>query len=432
MEGFMSLTVSKEKSFELKKHINAIHCSNDLTLVQRKLFNALLFNAYSELLYKQRFSIKVKELSLLIGYNSHDYGKLKKALLGLMTIAIEWNVIDNSTGKEKQWQASSVLASADLSNGLCTYEYSQVLKELLYQPEIYGCIDMELISKFQSSYGLALYENCIRYQRIPHTPWFNIDIFRKLMGVMGNKYTAFCDFKKRVIGIAVDEVNSISPISIFPEIERHNQKVTRIRFKLNKRTTSTENNSLPLQFDDDLIRNLSTTFGLSPQIINELSAAYDPMYIKEKMQLIMQSSAFQAGKIRGLAGYLMDALKLDYKASRSSQAVVNEQRVIKENKEREQKELDEKRKERYSKYFNTKIESFLSSLSEEEYQKLMCDFEHFIKNENKFIQAWYAKEKLEHPGAKACFDRFLCTTRQNDLGQILSYDDFLLLISENH
>ena len=44
---------------------------------------------------------KGKELHKLIGYNSKDTGKLKDALLGLITIAIEWNVIDCATGQEK-------------------------------------------------------------------------------------------------------------------------------------------------------------------------------------------------------------------------------------------------------------------------------------------------------------------------------------------
>lgn len=96
-----SLALNNNKSLELKKHVNAIHCTNNLTLVQRKLFNALLFNAYPELPYKQQFKIKGKDLYKLIGYNSKDTAKLKEALFGLISIAIEWNVIDCSTGKEK-------------------------------------------------------------------------------------------------------------------------------------------------------------------------------------------------------------------------------------------------------------------------------------------------------------------------------------------
>ena len=46
----MSQVTKNSRELELKKHINAIHCTNNLSLLQRKLFNALLFNAYPNLL----------------------------------------------------------------------------------------------------------------------------------------------------------------------------------------------------------------------------------------------------------------------------------------------------------------------------------------------------------------------------------------------
>lgn len=83
----------------LKKHVNTIHCSNDLTLVQRKLFNALLFNAYHEMQEKLQYEISVKKLCELIGYASRDYKKLKKSIMDLITTAIEWNVIEDKDRK---------------------------------------------------------------------------------------------------------------------------------------------------------------------------------------------------------------------------------------------------------------------------------------------------------------------------------------------
>ena len=268
------------KNIELKKHVNAIHCSNNLTLVQRKLFNALLFNAYPNLPHKQTFEIKGKDLYKLIGYNSKDTGKLKDALLGLITIAIEWNVIDCSSGQEKKWKASSILASAELSNGICSYEYSQVMRDFLYQPEIYGKINIELVSQFKSGYGLALYENCIRYKGLTQTPWFPIDVFRKLMGVYDDKYQAFKDFKKRVLDVGVTEVNSISPIKVIPEIERVNQKVVKIRFILAK---SIDYISMVLAeniIDDELNRILIDTFVFSDVMVDEVFSKYEQKYIR--------------------------------------------------------------------------------------------------------------------------------------------------------
>lgn len=423
-----NVALKNNKPLELKKHVNAIHCSNNLTLVQRKLFNALLFNAYPDLPHKQTFEIKGKDLYRLIGYNSKDTGKLKDALLGLITIAIEWNVIDCSTGQEKKWKASSILASAELSGGTCSYEYSQVMRDLLYQPEIYGKINIELVSQFKSGYGLALYENCIRYKGLAQTPWFPIEAFRKLMGVFDDKYRAFKDFKKRVLDIGVNEVNSISPIRIVPEIERVNQKVTKIRFKLAKAI-----DDIPRLSNEDIINNelskvLIDTFGFSQVMVEEAFAKYEKDYIQEKIEVIIQSESFLAGKIRGLAGYLIEALKKDYKLSKSSKAIVDDRRKIKEAKEKDKKQKEEAATAKYNAYISKKINTYITSLTPDQHNDLMNEFDVYIKNQSSLLVNWYRKHSLEHPAVKASFNGYIKEMKKEYLGALLSMDELIELM----
>ncbi len=415
------------KNIELKKHVNAIHCSNNLTLVQRKLFNALLFNAYPNLPHKQTFEIKGKDLYKLIGYNSKDTGKLKDALLGLITIAIEWNVIDCSNGQEKKWKASSILASAELSNGICSYEYSQVMRDFLYQPEIYGKINIELVSQFKSGYGLALYENCIRYKGLTQTPWFPIDVFRKLMGVYDDKYPAFKDFKKRVLDVGVTEVNSISPIKVIPEIERVNQKVVKIRFILTK---SIDHISMVLaeNIDDELNRILIDTFGFSDGMVDEVFSKYEQNYIREKIEIIIQSENFVGGKIRGLAGYLTEALKKDYKPSRSSKILVDERRKIKEQKENDKIQKEKDASEKYKAYITKKINGYMASLTSEQHQQLMDEFDEHMKFQNSTTLNFYRKYGLDHPAVKASFNNYIKEKKKENIGSLLSMDELLELL----
>lgn len=415
---------TKEEKIELKKHINAIHCANNLTLVQRKLFNALLFNAYSDLPHKQRFAIQIRELCRLIGYYSNDYAKLKHALLGLITLAIEWDVIDHTQEDVKKWQASSILASAELANGNCIYEYSHVLKELLYRPEVYGRIDIRVVSKFKSGYGLALYENCIRYQGLNHTPWFTIEVFRKLMGVLGDKYDVFKDFKKRVINIAVTEVNALAPIKLFPEIERKNQQVTRIRFKLNQVVIKDQAVPIKPLIDQELTRLLSTTFNFSQSMIDDVLSKYDENYIKEKVQLIIKSDAFLSGRIRGLAGYLTEALKKDYKVSKSSQIIVNELKDRQEAEKKASRLREEGRIERYSSYIAKKVNAFISSFTKKQHERLTEEFEGYLKQQNRLIQTWYKEKGVEHVAIKGLLNNFIKDTYREQLGKTLSYEEF--------
>lgn len=419
---------------ELKKHVNAIHCSNNLTLVQRKLFNALLFNAYPDLPHKQRFEIKSKDLCKLIGYNSNDIKSLKQALLGLMKIAIEWNVIGSSVNDKEEWRASAILASAELFDGVCIYEYSKIMKDLLYHPDIYGRIDIGLISRFKSSYGLALYENCIRYSGLPQTPWFPIDVFRKLMGVFDNKYNDFRNFKRRVINIAIKEVNGISPISAHPEIERVNQRAVKIRFKLSKNNQSLPH-VLPILNSDKgrLMDTLSEIFGLSTEISTEICVQYGEKCVLDKIEMILHSEAFKGGKIKNLAGYLIKALKENYTPSKSSKIIIDKQRRNREEEKNEKNKLEKKRAERYRAYFTKKIKTYLDLLTKVGYEKLTHDFVIYIKAQNNtMLSNWYKEYGLEDSRVKACFYQFIKDNRKNEVGDLLSMEEFINLVCENN
>src|SRR5687768_3182250 len=99
---------NKESKKELKKHAATIHCSNTLSLLQRKISNALLYHAYKELMLKDEHEITVKQLCRLINYQGNNHAAIREALKGLLSTVIEWNLIDNETGAEN-WTASSII-----------------------------------------------------------------------------------------------------------------------------------------------------------------------------------------------------------------------------------------------------------------------------------------------------------------------------------
>ncbi len=415
------------KDFELKKHINAVHCSNNLTLVQRKLVNALLFNAYPELPTKTVFQIKAQRLCELIGYNSNDHAKLKKALRGLMSIVIEWNVTDPETGKENSWKASSIISAAKLENGECRYEYSSVMREFLYKPEMYARLNMKTIARFKSGYSLALYENCIRYQGLPRTPWFPIDTFRKLMGVFEDKYREFYDLNAKVIKVAVKELNAISPIKVVPEFEKMSRKVTHIRFNLSRHG---EQCGMGADIDKSLIERLSDDFQLKKGQISELLEKHEESYIKEKVGIILDSESFRSGAIRDLAAYLIDALRKDYKHSKSSKKLIaerrSEQKKVESDRTLKAKGLDA----RYNAYISKKIKFFITSLAEPEKKELLKAFEQYIKEQGGWNVKWFKKHGLEHPAIKSLLNKFIRETQKASLGTLLEFEEYFELLQE--
>lgn len=309
----MTLT---HNNFHLKKHVAAIHSANKLSLVQRKIANALLFNAYNELAEKQEHQIHIRTLSELIGYNSNELNAIKRALVSLISSVVEWNLIDKErVDSAGVWNASAIISDASIDGPVCTYSYSNKMRQLLFRPEIYGRLNMHIQAKFKSSYGLVLYENCARYQNVHETPWFDMMVFRKLMGVDENKYPVFKDFRKRVIDIAIKEVNEHSGMNVGYLLKKVGRKPVAIKFQVGSIEVKAQPQLPAVQSESLLETRLQSEFGFSSQ--QALSAIHDfgEKYIEEKIAIIKKSSSYKKRTIQHLAGYLQSALVKDYQPS---------------------------------------------------------------------------------------------------------------------
>lgn len=226
---------------EVKKHVAAIHTSGELGLVERKLVNILLLNAFDTLATARQHRLPTKMLMAMLGWSEgDDTVHLKKALLRIVTTPVEFNLMEeNEPAKKPRWTATALLASADLVNGFCEYEYSTRLAEELADPDVYAIINVGIQRQFKSGYALTLYENCLRFRRTGSTGWMTLDIFRKLMGATASTYDDFRRLSELVIKKAEAEVNALSDIRIKAEYERKGRKVTRIRFSVEEKEQQT-------------------------------------------------------------------------------------------------------------------------------------------------------------------------------------------------
>lgn len=412
----------QKKNLELKKHVATIHSSNKLSLLQRKIANALLFNAYEDLLEKEEHVIHIRDLCELVGYSSNDYKTIKKSLVNLLSTVIEWNLIDgNKVDSNGVWNASSIISDASIDGPICTYSYSNKMKKLLYHPELYGRLNMAVQAQFQSSYGLALYENCIRYQNIGQTPWLDIVKFRRLMGVEDGKYKIFRDFKARVLDTAIAEVNKYSPITLEPCLRKQNRQVVAIQFLIKK---SAQQYSIELEQPPiELSALLKEKFGLSKKQITDMLSAYSEEYIQQKISLIETSQSYVNGKIKNLAKYLISAITDDYQATKSNapKEKVNLESYFDHKK---QKEIDQTNTEKYRRYQNKQIVENFGKIAKNEQNKLLSEFEKFLGVKSIYANI-YHREGLANPLIQDQLCNFIKQKQHKLLEKIMSYDDYL-------
>jgi hypothetical protein len=131
---------------------------------------------------------------------------------------------------ENPWGVTTMLSAAEVRDGVCTYEYSRTLSQKLANPEVYLLINLGMQKQFNSGYGLALWENCLRFKGTGSTGWVTVEKWRKLLGADAASYEEFKRFNGEVIKPAVLEVNSVSNIIIEPEYFRERRKITKIKF----------------------------------------------------------------------------------------------------------------------------------------------------------------------------------------------------------
>ena len=431
---------NKSGMHEIKKHAATIHCSNSLSLLQRKISNALLYHAYKELMLKDEHEINIKQLCNLISYSGNNTSVIKDALKGLLSTVIEWNLVNDTTGKE-DWTASSILASVSLQGPVCLFAYSPRMKQLLHSPSMFGKINLFIQSRFKSSYGLALYENCIRYRGLPHTKWFEMDLFRKLMGVPAGQYMVFRDFKRRVLDKSIEEVNTYADMVVEPEIYREGRQVVKIRFCMKERPKKArlgaDANSAQLEEGVDgqsltasvsLKTKLVNQYGMLPDQCDQLLIEFDENFIVEKMTMIESSPNYQQGRVQNLAAYLVSALKNNYQSPKSSAEKLIERRQ-KAADDKKQKRMEEQFRDEYIQYRDGMIDRALADLSPADKKFL---FDNFYRDAEKTITTIlklqrnrYNKETvIDSPQVRALLRQFALQELSDLRDAILTFEQF--------
>ena len=295
----------------LKKHVAAIHTDGHLSLLQRKLSNVLLLNAYDALMTQAEHEIDEKTLCVMLGYDSNDRKPLKSALKALASVHAEWNILGDNQ-EEVEWGVSSLLSHAVLSKGRCRYGYSPALAEKLYNPAIYASINMSVQRKFRSGYALALYENCYRFKNVGSTGWWPVKTFRRLLGVADSDYySQFKHLNAKIIKPTVAEINKVSDITITPEFRRKGRSVADVRFLI------APNAQMPLidMNDDGAIKGTTVyarlkAAGISHRLAESWIRAHGEAYVAAKLDMV--DAKAKSGSVTSISGYLTSAIRDDY------------------------------------------------------------------------------------------------------------------------
>jgi hypothetical protein len=247
--GYRKLT-----NYEVPKHLAAIHISNRLSFLERKVSNVLLRNAWSDLLDQEAHTILISDLADAVGFDSKNTAVIKDALRQLVNATIEWNILGQD--KKHRWRASGILGSVGIDDdtGICEYTYPKHLRELFRNPNIFARLNLIIQRQFDSKYSLALWEYATGQIALSGvtsesmlTPWVDLDDLHKLLGSCDSQYPErYKKFNQDILKPAISEVNRVSDIEITnTEQKREKRKIVALRFEIN----SKDSYQLPLDLD---------------------------------------------------------------------------------------------------------------------------------------------------------------------------------------
>ena len=335
---------------EVIKASPAIQIQSKISLLQRRAWNVLLANAYNELPDKEIHSVSVVELAAKLGFGDGNQEYLKEMLRSLRSCEVEWNLLNKDN--KQVWGIAGLLASVEIEEGICSYEFPKPLRLKLHNPRVYAKLNLRLQNRFRSRYALVLWEVCFDYfdtdRDQGETPFIPLEVFKGLMGLEKDEYPIFKELNRNVIKPAIKEINDLTDYHVEIEQKRLGRRIGELKFRI------TKVKQIPIQeslFPD--IENLppvavelvqaeidrkvaleiaeQTWDFVNPEKFPELGTYPNFMtYVAEKIEI-----SRHAAEVKNRGGFIVEAIRENYQNSE-----VQKTRQLRAEKARE-KELED-------------------------------------------------------------------------------------------
>ena len=387
---------------EVIKASPAIQIQSRISLLQRRAWNVLLANAYNELSYKDMHQVSVAELAKKLGFDSNNQDYLKETLEALVDCTVKWNLLNKDN--KQVWGVASLLGSAEIENGICTYSFTAHLRLKLHNPRIYAKLNLRLQNRFKSQYALVLWELCFDYfdtdRDQGETPFIPLETFKELIGLEADEYPVFGFLNRDVIKPAIKEINDITNYLVEVEQKRLGRKIAELKFRITKVKQLPVQESLFPDIENlppvaveliqaEIDRKVALRIAaaewdfVNPQKLSPPGTYPDFLgYVGEKIEMSLSAAA-----MKNRAGYIVEAIRENYHDPEIQKA-----REMRAEKAKE-KELEDLTTE-----FNAKQRNILRQVVHAE--------PHLVELAAERIQSYIVRQRLaEQPSAITAYQK---------------------------
>ena len=387
---------------EVIKASPAIQIQSRISLLQRRAWNVLLANAYNELPDKDIHSVSMAELAAKLGFGDGNQEYLKEMLRSLRSCEVEWNLLNKDN--KQVWGIAGLLASVEIEEGICSYEFPKPLRLKLHNPRVYAKLNLRLQNQFRSRYALVLWEICFDYfdtdRDQGETPFIPLEVFKGLMGLEKDEYPVFKVLNRDLIKPAIKEINDLTDYHVEVEHKRLGRRIGELKFRITKVKQFPVQESLfpdvenlsPVAVEliqTDIDRKVAQKIAdqewdfVNPEKLPEPGTYRDfAAYVAEKIEV-----SLHAAEIKNRGGFIIEAIRENYQNSEVQKA-----REIRAEKAKE-KELEDLTAE-----FRVKRDNIIR-------QAVHAD-PGLVERAAKHIHSYIVRERLvEHPSAMEAYQK---------------------------
>ena len=214
------------------------------------------------------------------------YKALKSAANGLFESYFGYDYIHEKTGKPAhrvvRWaQAVSYIETA----GMIELQFTDAVIPLITRlSEQYTEYDLKQVSELQSEYAIRLYELMMQWKAIGKTNKIPLAEFRTKLGVEPEQYKKMCNFKARVLDLAISQINDFTDVTATYEQHKSGRAVTGFTFKF-KMKKNEEKTTANIESDNS---DRSTIEGLNDKQLGRI--ARNPSFIADYNHLVSSTS----------------------------------------------------------------------------------------------------------------------------------------------
>lgn len=174
------------------------------------------------------------------------YEALQAACDNLFERRLTYRAIDPQTGKLAVYKSRWVSKVGYVKEAACAQLVfaPDILQLFVKLEEKFTRYELKQISQLSSVYAIRLYELLIRW-RGKGKLYISVLQLREKLGLLENEYKVMGDFKKRVLTVAIDQINKFTDIDVSYTQKKEGRTITHIEFSFDLKKFLISNHVLP-------------------------------------------------------------------------------------------------------------------------------------------------------------------------------------------